>query len=67
MKKAEKKIQKNFASQPLKIFNPYCLFDIGRINHFIISKSGTLTTGQIKIGALATTAKIYKIQVSKLA
>ena len=49
------------------IFNPYCLFDIGRISHFIISKSGTLTTGQIKIGALATTSKIYKIQVSKLA
>ena len=66
MKKAEKKIEENFSSQPIKIFNPYCLFDIGRINHFIISKSGTLTTGEVKIGALSTISKIYKIQVTKL-
>lgn len=65
-KKSEERISKNYSRDALRVFNPSSLFSLGQIDHFVIAKSGTLTTGETSIGGLATPIRMYEVQFSSL-
>lgn len=66
MKAAEERIKTNFTNDPIRIFNPTSMFDLGMITQVIFGKTGTLTTGDIQIGGLTTTLKMYAIDLDSM-